>query len=122
MRFIKRLLAGIVIGTINIFFGAGGGMITVPIYKHFGMEQKQAQIHAVATILPITIVSSIIYLINGNVNLSDSYIYLIPGLIGSIAGTFLIKKVSNKKLTIIFAIFMVWAGVRLLIKWIYQFK
>ena len=116
MNFIKKMLAGILIGTVNIILGAGGGMLTVPLYKKLGMEQKLAQINAVGTILPITIISSIIYLINGNVNFSDTYIYFIPGLVGSIAGTFLIKKTSNKILTVIFALFMIWAGVRMFIK------
>ena len=116
MSFIKRMLAGILIGTVNIILGAGGGMLLFLLYKNMGMEQKDAQINAVGTILPITIISSIIYLINGNVNFSDTYIYLIPGLIGSILGTFVIKKTSNKILTIIFALFMIWAGVRMFIK------
>ncbi len=107
---------GTLIGTVNIILGAGGGMLTVPIYRKLGMEQKDAQINAVATILPISIVSSIIYLINGNVNFSDAYNFLLPGLLGSIVGTFLIKKVSNKALSFIFSIFMIWAGVRLFIK------
>lgn len=107
---------GTLIGTVNIILGAGGGMLTVPIYRKMGMEQKDAQINAVATILPISIVSSIIYLINGNVNFSDAYNFLLPGLLGSIAGTFLIKKVSNQALSFIFSIFMIWAGVRLFIK------
>lgn len=116
MNYMKKFLAGLLIGTVNIILGAGGGMLTVPLYKKFGMEQKQAQINAVATILPITIISSIIYLINGNVNFTDAYIYLIPGLIGSIVGTFVIKKASNKFLTVFFGLFMIWAGVRMFIK------
>ena len=106
MNLIKRVLAG---------------MLTVPLYKKMGMEQKQAQINAVGTILPITIVSSIIYLVNKNVNLSDAYIFLIPGLLGSALGTFVIKNTSNKTLTIIFALFMIWAGARMFIKWVLLF-
>ena len=116
MSIIKRFFSGFLIGTINILLGAGGGMLTVPLYKRMNMSQKQAQINAVATILPITIASAIIYIINGDVKISDTYIYLIPGLIGSIIGTFLIKKVTNKFLTIIFSVFMIWAGLRLLFK------
>ena len=116
MNNIKKFLMGTLIGTVNIILGAGGGMLTVPIYRKMGMEQKDAQINAVATILPISIVSSIIYHINGNVNFSDAYNFLLPGLLGSIVGTFLIKKVSNQALSFIFSIFMIWAGVRLFIK------
>lgn len=116
MSGIKKFLAGLCIGAVNVTLGAGGGMLTVPLYKKMGMSQKQSQINAVATILPITIISAVIYLINGSVAVSDTYIYLIPGLAGSILGTFVIKKTSNKILTVVFALFMIWAGVRLFFK------
>ncbi len=113
---VKKFFVGILIGATNIILGAGGGMLTVPLYCKMGMEQSKAQINAVATILPITIISSIIYLLNGNVNLSDAYVFLLPGLFGSIIGTFLIKRISNNALSFVFAIFMIWSGVRLFIK------
>ena len=116
MSNIKKFLYGTLIGVVNIMLGAGGGMLTVPFYKKIGLSQKQAQINAVATILPVSIVSAYIYIQNGDVKISDAYVYLIPGLIGSIAGTFLINKISNKTLTILFAGFMIWAGMRLLFK------
>lgn len=116
MSGVKKFLAGLCIGVVNVTLGAGGGMLTVPLYKKIGMDQKQSQINAVATILPITIISAVIYLINGSVAISDTYIYLIPGLLGSVLGTFVIKKTSNRILTIIFALFMIWAGVRLFFK------
>ncbi len=116
MRTITKFSAGLLIGAVNVILGAGGGMLTVPLYKKMNMEQKDAQINAVVTILPISIVSSIIYFLNGNVTFSDTYIYLLPGLVGSVLGTFVIKKTSNKFLTITFALFMIWAGVRLFFK------
>ena len=111
-----KFAAGLLIGAVNIILGAGGGMVTVPFYRKMGMTQKEAQINAVATILPITVISSIIYLINGNVNFSDAGIYLIPGLLGSILGTFVIKKASSRALSIFFALFMLWAGGRMIFK------
>ncbi len=116
MSGIKNFFCGALIGGVNILLGAGGGMLTVPLYKKNGMTQKQAQINAVATILPISIISAFIYIYNGEVKISDAYIYLIPGLIGSILGTFFIKKISNNILTIIFSVFMIWAGLRLILK------
>lgn len=116
MKNIKKFFIGIIIGIINVILGAGGGMLTVPLYKKCGFDQKSAQINAVATILPITTVSLIIYLINGNVNLHVALPYIIWGLPGAILGTFVIKKTSNKILKSIFAIFMIWAGVRMMLK------
>lgn len=116
MSNIKKFLAGIAIGIVNVTLGAGGGMLTVPLYKKCGFDQKSAQINAVATILPITIISFIIYLFNGNVNFSEAFPYIIFGLPGAILGTFVIKKTSNKILKSAFAIFMLWAGIRMIIK------
>ena len=122
MSGIKNFFCGALIGGVNILLGAGGGMLTVPLYKKNGMTQKQAQINAVATILPISIISAFIYIYNGEVKISDAYIYLVPGLIGSILGTFFIKKISNNILTIIFSVFMIWAGLRLILKWTILFQ
>lgn len=122
MSGIKNFFCGALIGGVNILLGAGGGMLTVPLYKKNGMTQKQAQINAVTTILPISIISAFIYIYNGEVKISDAYIYLIPGLIGSILGTFFIKKISNNILTIIFSVFMIWAGLRLILKWTILFQ
>ena len=116
MSNIKKFLAGIAIGIVNVTLGAGGGMLTVPLYKKCGFDQKSAQINAVATILPITIISFIIYLFNGNVNFSEAFPYIVFGLPGAILGTFVIKKTSNKILKSAFAIFMLWAGIRMIIK------
>lgn len=116
MSGVKKFFSGIAIGIVNVVLGAGGGMLTVPLYKKMGMEQKNAQINAVATILPITIISAFIYILNKSVRFSDTYIYLIPGLFGSVLGTFVIRKTSNKLLTIFFGFFMIWAGLRLFFK------
>ncbi|MCH5189580.1 MAG: sulfite exporter TauE/SafE family protein [Oscillospiraceae bacterium] len=116
MNNLKKFFSGMLIGIVNVTLGAGGGMLTVPLYKKCGFDQKSAQINAVATILPITVISLIIYLLNGNVNLRDTYSYVIFGLPGAILGTFVIKKTSNKLLQSAFALFMIWAGVRMITK------
>lgn len=116
MNNIKKFFSGIAIGIVNVTLGAGGGMLTVPLYKKCGFDQKSAQINAVATILPITVISFIIYLLRGNVNFSETYSYIAFGLPGAILGTFVIKKTSNKFLKYAFAVFMIWAGVRMIIK------
>lgn len=113
---LKKISVGALIGVINMILGAGGGIIAVPLYKKLGMNQKSAQINAVATILPITFISTIIYLISNNVNLKDTYVFLIPGVIGGFVGTKLIRKFSNNTLTIIFSLFMLWSGVRMITK------
>ena len=53
--------AGALVGIVNVLLGAGGGILAVPILKKCGLTQKQAQANAVAVILPLTIISFIIY-------------------------------------------------------------
>ncbi len=107
-------LFGGLIGLINGFFGAGGGLLTVPLLIKNNMERKIAHANAVAVILPITVVSACLYLLKGDVTLSDSFIFIPGGILGAILGTFIIKKISPTMIRKIFGVFMIWAGWRLI--------
>ena len=108
--------SGLLIGAVNGLMGAGGGMLAVPILKKMGMEQKQAHTNAVAVILPITVLSSILYLVKGYVTFSDALPFIPAGVLGSLIGTWVIKKISPLWLKRIFGCFIIYAGVRLLLK------
>ena len=113
-KHLKSVVFGIMIGIINGTFGAGGGMLAVPLLKQSGLDQKSAHANAVAVILPITVISAILYLVNKSVALGDSLPFIPTGLIGSAIATFVLRKFSNKLLQKIFAAFMIYAGIRLL--------
>lgn len=115
-NYAKSAALGVSVGLVNGIFGAGGGMLAVPILKKSGLNQKSAHANAVAVILPITVISAILYLTKDVVNLKDSFYYIPTGLIGSVIATFLLKKLSNVWLQKIFAAFMIYAGVRLLLR------
>lgn len=110
------VLVGGIIGLINGFFGGGGGMVCVPALEHFlKMPEKNAHASAILVIFPLTFVSSIIYILNGNI---QSLALLTVGggvLIGGVLGSFLLKWLPEKFVGVIFAILMLVAGVRLLI-------
>ena len=112
----KTVFSGIAIGVVNGLMGAGGGMLAVPILKKAGFDQRKAQANAIAVILPISIVSCVMYLIRGNVQISDALPFLPGGILGAVIGTFLLSKLPTKLLKKIFAAFMIWAGVRLLMR------
>lgn len=109
-------VAGLGIGLINGLLGAGGGMLAVPLLKKMGLSQKQAHANAVAVILPISILSATMYIFKDYVNLNDSFIYIPTGLLGAVAGTYILKKISPLWLKRIFGGFMLYAGIRLLLK------
>lgn len=108
--------AGIAIGVVNGLLGAGGGMIAVPLLKKLGLDQKEAHANAIAVIMPVSVLSAGLYLYRGYVNLSDAWIYIIAGVPGAIVGTILLKKISPLWLKRIFGGFMVYAGMRLLLR------
>jgi len=113
---ILTAMFGISIGIVNGLLGAGGGMIAVPLLKRIGFSQKQAHANAIAIILPITVLSAVLYLFNGYVTLKDAYIYIPTGLLGAVLGTYILKKISHLWLKRIFGGFMIYAGIRLIIK------
>lgn len=113
-KYVKPLFFGTTIGFVNGIFGAGGGMLAVPLLKKSGLDQKSAHSNAIAVILPITVISAVLYLLKGTVSISDCFSYVPTGLLGSVIATFTLQKFSNKLLQKLFAIFMLYAGFRLL--------
>ena len=99
--------AGLGIGIVNGLLGAGGGMIAVPILKKLGLEQKEAH---------VSILSAVLYLVKDYVNLNNSFAYIPTGVLGAVAGTYILRKISPVWLKRIFGGYMVYAGARLLLK------
>ena len=115
----KKLISsilGFLVGLTNGLLGAGGGMLAVPALKLLGLDAKDAHRNAVAVILPLAVFSAVMYLINGRMAISDCLIYLPGGLAGAWAGTVILKKISPRWLGVIFGGFMIYAGVRLMLK------
>ncbi|MCQ4021657.1 MULTISPECIES: sulfite exporter TauE/SafE family protein [unclassified Ruminococcus] len=106
-------VGGLATGFFNGLLGAGGGMIAVPFLSRT-LEAKKAHATCVAIILPICVASAVGYLIRGAVAISDVMPYVLWGLLGAVIGTFLLKKLNNNIIRKIFAVFMLWAGIRLI--------
>lgn len=117
MKNFRLFLAGIGIGTVNSLFGSGGGLIAVPALKKYGLSQKQAQANSIAVILPLSVISVIIYIRKGYFMLSEGLVYLPFGFIGAFLGTKLMKKVSSDFLNILFSMLLIYSGVRILFGW-----
>ena len=113
---LKNSFYGLLVGVVNGLFGAGGGMLAVPILKKIGLSQKEAHANAIAVIVPVTLVSASLYLLRGSVEFKDALYYVPTGVIGALLGTFCLKKISPLWLKRIFGVFMVYAGVRLFLR------
>lgn len=116
MKKTKAYLFGALTGFVNALFGAGGGMIAVPFLRSRGLSQKQAQAASLCVILPLSALSSVIYLKKGFVTISQALPFLPFAVGGAVFGTLILKKADNKILKKIFALFMLWAGFRMVTK------
>ncbi|MFQ6752204.1 MAG: sulfite exporter TauE/SafE family protein [Clostridia bacterium] len=119
MKKVKKwqiLLFGAMIGVINGFFGGGGGMIVVPLLnKLFGLEQKKAQATALFVILPISIVSTIVYLCFNSIDFATGWPVILGIVAGGVAGAKLLNRLNNNAVKGIFIFFMLLGGVGMLI-------
>ena len=115
-KIIIGLIAGIFVGFLSGFFGGGGGMIVVPILTFgLGLADKQSHATAIFTILPISIASSVVYIINGSVNYEWLAYSTIGFIVGGVLGAFILNKLGNKFLRIIFAVIMIIAGLKIIL-------
>ena len=102
-------------GIINGLFGGGGGMIVVPMLSSLlKFESKKAHATAILIILPLSIVSGIMYCIFGNFNISAGIPVTIGTIIGGAVGALLLAKLSNKWIVYIFCVIMAIAGGKML--------
>jgi len=109
-------LFGALIGVINGFFGGGGGMVVVPLLnKLFNMEQKKAQATALFVILPISLVSTIVYMVNNSINFASGWPVMVGIVGGGVIGAKLLNKLNNNAVKGIFVFFMLLGGVGMLI-------
>jgi uncharacterized membrane protein YfcA len=112
---------GALAGTVNGLLGAGGGIIiTYFLSRILTKDQKNENgvfANAVATMLPISIVSLLIYITKGYIKVNASLLTLVPSaLIGGILGAFLLTKLHLKTVKIIFSFLVVISGIMMILK------
>ena len=112
----KVLLTGALAGFVNGFFGAGGGMLVVPLLIVLvGLADKQAFSSAISIILPLTIVSLVIYAKNGALDIKAALPYLLGGAGGGVLAGLWFRKVLGGLLHIGLGLLILFGGARLLL-------
>ena len=109
----KYIITGLLAGIPNGFFGAGGGMILVPLFcRWMNLPEKKAFATSVAVILPMCIVSAIIYLIRQDFSFMDAVPFLLGGLIGGLLSGIIFRKISTNVLHKALGLFIIYGGIR----------
>jgi len=109
-------LAGLVIGLLISLMGGGGGIFYVGMLTGlFAISMDQAVSVSLATIIPTTMAASISHYRAGNVKLKTGFLLVAGGIIGVVAGSYLITIIPVKVLKIIFGIFLLVMGIGMVI-------
>ena len=115
-KHIPFALSGAAAGFVNGFFGAGGGMVLVPLLIHAAkMEDKRAFSSSVCIILPLCLVSLAVYASNGLLPLHEALPYLLGGAVGGVLAGLLFRKVSARLLHLALGALILFGGVRLVL-------
>ncbi|MDR2655416.1 MAG: TSUP family transporter [Oscillospiraceae bacterium] len=114
MQKAKTALTGFLIGIINGFFGAGGGIAAVPLLKKQGLDEAKAHASSIAVIFALSILSAWLYYSSSSKSMLTDVLPFIPGgIAGAAAGGLLLNKIPAKWLRRIFALLMICSGARL---------
>ena len=109
---LKLVCVGVVAGAINGFFGAGGGLLLVPMISFVQKDDsKTAHATTLACVLFMCISSSVMYFLKKQIDYKLILVCLIGSLIGSLIGTKLLKKLKNNVIDLVFSVVLVVAGV-----------
>jgi hypothetical protein len=113
---LQLILIGFLTGILNGLFGAGGGTLIVPFFVFIlGIEDHKAHATAISIILPLTILSSIIYIKENLINLPLTLNIALGSTVGGYIGAKILYKIPIKILRKIFGIIMIIAAVRIFI-------
>ncbi len=115
MKF-RKILIGAIIGFLNGFFGAFGGVAAVISLEKMGAEPKKAHGMAVAIILPIAAVSAGYYFLRGYGDFSLAVKTIPFGILGALIGSIFLKKVPDRLLRGLFSILMIYSAIVLILR------
>ena len=107
------LLAGAAAGSIAGLFGAGGGLVLVPLLRRCHDLPDEAIFPAsVAPVLPICIVTILVSASQGALPVREALPYLAGSAAGGLLAGIFGKKIPVLWLHRILGIFILWGGIR----------
>lgn len=114
-KYLGSGLAGLGAGAVNGLFGAGGGMVLVPLLTSLTkLEDDEIFPSSVSIILPICLVSLGYSLWGSTVDWAGALPYLIGSAAGGVAAGLWGRKIPTKWLHRLLGILILWGGIRYL--------
>lgn len=112
---IKTGIAGAAAGVVNGLFGAGGGMVLVPLLTGLtDLEDREVFPASVSIILPICFVSLSVAAMDGGLPWAEALPYLIGSAAGGVLAGLLGKRIPTVWLHRALGVLILWGGYRYL--------
>lgn len=121
LRFLSIMLMAFAAGAVNGLFGMGGGIIIYFLLCRLyagKSEYSTKDIFAmtVISVLIMSLSSVFLYFSSGKTEISAALPYLIPAVLGGVAGAFALSYIKASILKKIFALIMIYGGVSLVLR------
>ena len=114
-NYMRTAAAGFLAGTVNGLFGAGGGMVLIPLLTLMAdMEEEEIFPASISIILPICLVSLTVTGLTGSIAWAKAFPYLLGSAAGGILAGVWGRKIPVKWLHRALGILILWGGVRYL--------
>ena len=114
-KIIRAALAGLGAGAVNGLFGAGGGMVLVPLLVLLtDLDESEIFPASISVILPVCIVSLAVTAVAGPLPFSRALPYLAGSAAGGIAAGIWGEKIPVKWLHRGLGALILWGGIRYL--------
>lgn len=108
------IISGLALGFVNGYMGSGAGVLTVLVLLYvLKMPARKAHATAILVVLPLCAASSVVYFINNPTEWLTAVLATIGVTAGGALGAFMLSKLKNKYVTLIFAVILVVAGIRM---------
>lgn len=113
---IVKIVFALIVGFINGFFGGGGGLLCVPTLKKiYKLDTKTAHATAISIMFPLSVVSSVIYLLNNKLQIDKTLIISLGVVVGGFLGSILLKKLSSSFIRWVFIIILFTSGIKMIV-------
>ena len=119
----KRLLLGFTLaffaGTVSGLLGIGGGVMLVPILLLVMVLPMHIAVGTSMFLVALTSLSGVLqHFTLGNVNLSFGVLLSLGAFAGALAGAWVSKRISAKKVQLVFAFALIAVGIEMLLKYL----
>lgn len=104
------MAAGLVGGSL----GVGGGIVLVPLLVAAGLRRHEAHATSLSGIVLTAAAGATSFGLSGELDFALGVTIGLGGIVGSVFGTRLMNRISARSLTIVFAIVLLVAGLRLI--------